>query len=113
MKQDINKELDKLQNNERKPILVSIFFIIVFMVIIGIVYFPIKSNTVFGHTMALTALHTDEGSKFRVKVKLDNGKTILAIFPKHVAYRYGKKGELLEGHTLVGNPTYRFVRYVQ
>ncbi len=83
------------------------------MLILGSIYFPVKTYTVLGQTVALTALQADEGSKLRVQIELDTGKTILAIFPQHLVYKKGKKGEVLEGHTLIGKPKYRFIRYVQ
>ncbi len=113
MRSDVKTELDKLQNKQRKQILFGILLAIIFMLILGSIYFPVTTYTVLGKTTALTALQTDEGSKLRVRVKLDTGKTILAIFPEYLAYKKGKKGEILEGHTLIGKPTYRFVRYVQ
>ena len=110
---DVKKELDKFQNRQRKQILFGILLTIVFMLILGSIYFPVSTYTVLGKTVALTALQTDEGSKLMVKVELVSGKSIIAVFPEYLVYQKGKNGEILEGHTLIGKPTYRFIRYVR
>jgi hypothetical protein len=113
MRPEVKKALDEEQSKERKVLLYGVLLFVVVAVTLGSIFIPVTSKSIYGITISYTAVQTDEGSKPRVKVKLESGETIVAAFPKHLVFKYGEKAELLEGRTLVGKPTYRMVRYAQ
>jgi len=83
-----------------------------FLIYVGIST-PLFNDTVFGVTEALSAVQTEDGSKLLVSVRLESGGKVVARLPSTRLFQKGEKAEFVEGRSILGRRSYRFIQYVE
>ena len=113
MRKEINRALDAEQAKDRRKVIVAVGSVAGVLMVIGAALFPVSSESVYGVTETFSASQSEDGAKPRVVVKLESGRQVVAKMPRHINFRKGVKVEIMEGRSLLGRHSYRFVRYVE
>ena len=72
---------------------------------------PLFQKELNGKIMWFSEIHNKTELKLIATVRLDNGTQILASMPPDLLKRYDTKATLIEGITIFGRKTYKFLRY--
>ena len=96
--------------NRNKGLLISVAAIIVLMVLTTYKT-PLFENELNGKILGFTEVHNKKELKLIATVRLDNGAQVLASMPPDLLKRNDTKATLIEGITMFGRKTYKFLSY--
>jgi len=112
MNKEAREKLNRLILKNRIKFYAAILIPLILILGLFGAFFPVSSSNIEVKVIKYTARLTDFGNKPIMWAKLDNGKTIKITMPINSQLKQGASAEIIISKTLVGVPTYKFVRYV-
>ena len=100
----------KAKANRNKGAFISVAAIFV-LIILTTYKTPLFKKELNGKIMGFSEVHNKTELKLIVTVRLDNGAQVLASMPPDLLKRYDTKATLIEGITMFGRKTYKFLSY--
>ena len=104
----IKNRRTKATRNKGLFISVAAIFVLIILTTYKIPLFQKELN---GKIMGFSEIHNKTELKLIATVRLDNGTQILASMPSDLLKHYDTKATLIEGITIFGRKTYKFLRY--
>ena len=100
----------KAKENRNKGVFISVAAIFV-LIILTTYKTPLFQKELNGKIMGFSEVHNKTELKLIATVRLDNGAQVLASMPPDLLKRYDTKATLIEGITMFGRKTYKFLSY--
>ncbi|MGB1110118.1 MAG: hypothetical protein ACPG4N_07165 [Gammaproteobacteria bacterium] len=114
MREDKKKELDKMLRRGRLPetrIIVWALILIGTLGFIGYLTLQVNPANLYGETVAVETILTNDGTAEIAIVKLDSGEQIKAPMPANLEFRLHARVQVYRHSSGGGMARYRFVRY--
>jgi len=100
----------KAKANRKKGAFISVAAIFV-LIILATYKTPLFQNELNGQIMGFSEVHNKTEVKLIATVRLDNGTQVLASMPPDLLKRTDTKAAFIEGITMFGRKTYKFLSY--
>ena len=105
-----NKTIKHREATRNKGLFISVAAIFV-LIILTTYKTPLFHNELNGKIMGFSEIHNKTELKLMATVRLDNGYQVLASMPLDLQKRNDAKATLIEGITMFGRKTYKFLSY--